>query len=97
MTYHKGQPFSTPDADHDPDADLNCAATFHSGWWFGPQRSVASKHVMPVCHTANLNGVYREAGTPFPYGKGIVWYDWNDSLRYSLNATEMKIRPISFH
>ncbi|KAK7468159.1 hypothetical protein BaRGS_00036623, partial [Batillaria attramentaria] len=30
-----GSPFSTYDADHDNDVNINCAERHHSGWWFG--------------------------------------------------------------
>ncbi|CAL1538336.1 unnamed protein product [Lymnaea stagnalis] len=52
-------PFSTPDADHDRDLNLNCAAEAGAGWWF------SQCDPNPECNPLGLHYVTgNEAVTP---------------------------------
>ena len=49
--------FSTPDADHDGDSDVDCAGLSNSGWWFRG----------PDCSECNLNGIMRTSDDPITF------------------------------
>ena len=49
--------FSTPDADHDGDSDVDCAGLGNSGWWFRG----------PDCSECNLNGIIRTSDDPITF------------------------------
>ena len=81
---HDDQAFTTKGADHDADADENCAETYHGAWWYG------------ICHVdSNLNGLYndgpQEGTNSF---RNIIWIPWK-GLHYTLKGSEMKIRPVN--
>ena len=77
---HYGHSFTTYDQDND-NYYLNCAVKFKGAWWYNN------------CLCSNLNGLYLR-GNHTSYGDGIEWLPWFDSFHYSLNFTEMKIRPM---
>ncbi|ELT94412.1 hypothetical protein CAPTEDRAFT_197507 [Capitella teleta] len=80
MARHNGQQFSTRGADNDIHLSINCADLYKGGWWYFN------------CHSANLNGLYLNG--PFVGdSRGVVWSSWKD-YRYSLQFTEMKMRPL---
>ncbi|XP_060555535.1 ryncolin-2-like [Ruditapes philippinarum] len=76
---HNKAAFSTLDRDNDPDND-HCAKKFKGAWWY-----------FAGCHYSNLNGFYYQ-GSDSPFGKGVIWYHWKQSFRYSLKFVEMKLR-----
>ena len=49
--------FSTPDADHDGESDLDCAGLSRSGWWFRG----------PDCSECNLNAVMKKTAKLMTY------------------------------
>ena len=55
MTYHNGQPFSTPDRDNDA-AGGNCATSYGGAWWY------------KNCVHSSLNGRY---GSGQVYWRGV--------------------------
>ena len=71
--------FSTKDGDNDLAGD-SCAQTKKCAWLY--------KH----CHYSNLNALYLR-GPDTTHGDGVNWYHWR-GFRYSLQKTEMKIRPL---
>ena len=73
-----GKRFSTYDQDNDVWSD-NCAVAFRGAWWYG------------ACHDSNLNGFYY-GGPHASFADGVEWYAWT-GYHYSLNITEMKIKP----
>ncbi|ELU15249.1 hypothetical protein CAPTEDRAFT_188250 [Capitella teleta] len=81
MAYHNGMQFSAKDQDHDAWSGANCANERKGGWWYNE------------CHKANLNGIYLN-GAYTGDKRGIDWYGWK-GVRYSIQFTEMKIRPIA--
>ncbi|ELU13343.1 hypothetical protein CAPTEDRAFT_91049, partial [Capitella teleta] len=83
MARHHGHQFSTRDADNDAHSTLNCADHYKGGWWYDD------------CHSANLNGLYLNGNYTAKYSKGINWYHWKLSWRYSFQFTEMKMRPFA--
>ena len=70
--------FSTKDRDNDL-AGYSCAQRFKGAWWY------------KSCHDSNLNGFYHR-GKHTSDGDGVNWYHWRGDY-YSLQKTEMKIRP----
>jgi ficolin len=79
MTYHNGRKFSTLDQDNDIYGS-SCATAYKGGWWYGK------------CHVANLNGLYLN-GAHSTYADGVEWHSWH-GYHYSIQFTEMKIRPL---
>ena len=77
---HNGFKFSTSDQDNDIYGG-NCAARFKGAWWYSK------------CHSSNLNGMYH-SGAHKTYADGVNWYAWK-GYYYSLQFTEMKMRPVS--
>ncbi|KAL9974203.1 hypothetical protein ACROYT_G011216 [Oculina patagonica] len=82
LSYHRDQPFTTQDQDNDRFGSGNCAMRYQGAWWYN------------TCHLSNLNGLYRH-GNPSPKGDGVMWLYWKGD-EYSLERTEMKIRPVDF-
>ena len=82
FSYHHGWPFTTPDEDNDFHPDVNCALKYHGGWWF------------KKCHRAFLNGPYIHGPNSY-HGEGVIWAGFKD-YRYSLESSQMKIRPRDF-
>ncbi|ELT87485.1 hypothetical protein CAPTEDRAFT_198861 [Capitella teleta] len=76
---HNGHTFSTIDQDNDAYFG-DCAAQYKGGWWYS------------ACHGASLNGPYLN-GPHTSYADGIEWNTWK-GYYYSLQFTEMKIRPL---
>ena len=79
MTPHVGAMFSTKDRDNDL-ARGSLAKHYQGGWWFKGGE---------YC---DLNGEYYRGGPISARAKGISWNQWKGYL-YSLEFTEMKIRP----
>ncbi|ELT98654.1 hypothetical protein CAPTEDRAFT_196548 [Capitella teleta] len=79
LSGHNGHWFSTVDQDNDV-YYASCAARFKGGWWYSK------------CHSSNLNGLYLN-GNHTSYADGIEWSAWK-GYYYSLQFTEMKIRPL---
>ena len=71
--------FSTKDRDNDLDSSRFCAQRFKGAWWY------------EGCHHSNLNGLYLR-GRHTSHGDGVNWLQWRGHY-YSLQKTEMKIRP----
>ena len=80
LAYHDGSQFTTKDQDND-NSPVNCAESFHGAWWYNR------------CYQTNLNGRYYDSG-PQSTQDGIAWFLWKTSLRYSMKATEMKLRRV---
>ena len=80
LTTHNGRQFTTKDRDND-NARYNCAQAYHGAWWFSS------------CKASNLNGLYYRSG-PQSGGNGLVWSRWKGTERYSMKATEMKLRRV---
>ena len=70
--------FSTKDRDND-DARGSCAQRYSGAWWYNK------------CHRSNLNGLYHR-GQHTSNGDHVNWYHWRGDF-YSLQKTEMKVRP----
>uniref|UniRef100_A0A8D0CDL1 Tenascin N n=1 Tax=Scleropages formosus TaxID=113540 RepID=A0A8D0CDL1_SCLFO len=66
--------------DSDNDISLNNCALTHQGAWWYKN-----------CHLANLNGKYGDKR----HSVGLNWEPWKGHL-VSLDATEMKIRPVGY-
>ncbi|CAH3178603.1 unnamed protein product, partial [Porites evermanni] len=79
-SFHRDQPFSTRDQDHDADPE-NCAVTYRGAWWYSN------------CHRSNLNGFYYN-GLHSSFADGVNWYTWK-GYKYSAKRAEMKIRPVN--
>ena len=71
--------FSTKDRDNDRKSGHSCAQERKGAWWH------------KTCGYSNLNGLYLR-GDHASYGDGVNWYHWREDY-YSLQKTEMKIRP----
>ena len=74
--------FSTKDRDNDLDAGL-CAQQRKGAWWY------------QKCTKSNLNGLYlrgKYSRNGNIAAQGVNWYSWRGH-EYSLQKTEMKIRP----
>ena len=71
--------FSTKGRDNDLDTGRFCARRFKGAWWY------------KRCHHSNLNGLYLR-GSHTSYADGVNWRHWRGH-DYSLQKTEMKIRP----
>ncbi|KAK7090762.1 ficolin-2-like [Littorina saxatilis] len=80
LWHQRGQQFSTKDRDHDK-SGLNCAQYFHGAWWY------------KGCHVSNLNGEYKTSSSA-PSKDGMNWDTFGGVNTYSMQFTEMKIRPI---
>ncbi|XP_055600113.1 microfibril-associated glycoprotein 4-like [Uranotaenia lowii] len=78
LTYHRGQKFSTFDADNDSDYYYNCAEDRSGAWWYYE------------CAVSNLNGKYLGKGVK-DNKKGMFWLYFHNSL-YSLKSSRMMIR-----
>ncbi|XP_072017888.1 ficolin-2-like [Amphiura filiformis] len=80
--FQNTQAFSTRDADNDVWIRGHCGRTCKGGWWY------------KACHEANLNGRYLYNGGRYDSGskEGMDYRSWKGS-KYSLAATEMKLRP----
>ena len=79
LWWHNGMKFSTNDRDNDVRAVSSCAQVFKGAWWYHD------------CHSSNLNGLYHR-GPHTSYADGVNWLGWRGN-NYSLQKTEMKIRP----
>ena len=67
--------------DRDNDGNPGSCAWFSKGaWWYDN------------CHDSNLNGLYIPGNIS---DEGMAWQYWKNN-RYSVKASEMKIRPIYF-
>ncbi|XP_072016894.1 uncharacterized protein [Amphiura filiformis] len=77
--FQNNQAFTTRDVDNDVSHN-NCAQVTKGGWWYRN------------CHLANLNGLYRNGSYSSGYANGMDYKSWK-GIRYSLTATEMKVRP----
>ncbi|XP_033103951.1 techylectin-5B-like [Anneissia japonica] len=84
LAKHKGMAFSTTDRDHDLAANLNCAKSYHGGWWFNS------------CKDSNLNGNYFKSGIVTKGRDDGVTWDFDNINRTSLIFSEMKVRPDIF-
>ena len=74
--------FSTKDRDNDLAAGA-CAQVRKGAWWY------------QKCTESNLNGLYLHGKHSSPknsFAIGVNWYSWRGHS-YSLQKTEMKIRP----
>ena len=71
--------FSTKDIDNDLLGNYSCAQKRIGAWWYRK------------CGDSNLNGLYLR-GNHNTYSDGVNWYGWRGP-HYSLQKTEMKIRP----
>ena len=78
LEYHNGMIFSTKDRDNDL-ASYSCAQLKKGAWWY------------KNCHYSNLNGLYLRGPTT-SFADSVIWYYWRGDY-YSLQKTEMKIRP----
>ena len=76
---HNGMKFSTKDRDNDIKSSRSCAQQYQGAWWYHK------------CHESNLNGLYLR-GTHTSTAVGVNWLHWRGH-NYSLQITEMKIRP----
>ncbi|ELU07168.1 hypothetical protein CAPTEDRAFT_143841, partial [Capitella teleta] len=81
MTYHNVMKFSTRDSDNDAHSTGDCAKSCKGGWWYRK------------CHHSNLNGLYLQVNGTFKGYNGIHWGGMK-SLSYSLEFSEMKMRPL---
>ncbi|XP_071492571.1 microfibril-associated glycoprotein 4-like [Diadema antillarum] len=72
MNLHNGRDFSTWDNDNDI-YRFNCAAIFHSGWWFNR------------CLYANLNGVYKSGEKTV---SEVIWSSWKGNSMHSHNGRD---------
>ena len=79
LAKHNGMKFSTKDRDNDLKHGGSCAQRFQGAWWYNR------------CHDSNLNGLYH-GGHHKSYADGVNWEHWHGD-HYSLQKTEMKIRP----
>ncbi|XP_058967248.2 techylectin-5B-like [Pocillopora verrucosa] len=79
------RPFTTSDHDNDHHRNCNCTTAFKGAWWYS------------ACHASNLNGLYLR-GNHSSYAYGVNWKGWKGwkGYHYSLERTEMKIRPVNF-
>jgi ficolin len=76
-----GMYFTTIDEDHDQCSYCNCAVNKHGAWWY------------KYCHCANLNGLYVPGPVSDSLGGSVAsWGSWRGPY-YSMNFTEMKLRP----
>ena len=67
--------------DRDNDGNPDSCAWFSKGaWWYDN------------CHDSNLNGLYIPGNISM---EGMAWQYWKNN-RYSVKASEMKIRPNDF-
>jgi ficolin len=75
-----GYNFSTYDEDNDIYPG-SCSASYggYGGWWFSN------------CFDCNLNGQYL-GGPHTSWANGVEWKTWT-GMQYSLQFSEMKIRP----
>ncbi|XP_072017764.1 uncharacterized protein [Amphiura filiformis] len=83
FTYHAGYKFTTRDADNDVHG-INCGVACKGGWWY------------KACCPANLNGLYLAGPYTADLNMGVTYMSWKGD-KYSLAATEMKVRPVPFH
>ena len=81
LAYHSGSQFSTADQDNDNYGLVNCAETHRGAWWYND------------CDLSSLNGHYYHSGLQ-SRTDGLVWYHWKQTTRYSMKATEMKLRRV---
>ncbi|XP_072016916.1 microfibril-associated glycoprotein 4-like [Amphiura filiformis] len=82
LTYHNSMAFTTRDVDNDVWNNGNCAKC-KGGWWY------------KNCHEANLNGLYINGSytnADYVNREGMEYLSWKGN-RYSLTATQMKVRP----
>ena len=78
LSDHVGSKFDTKDKKDDETDDNTCASLRHGGWWF------------KGCQLSNLNGQFERCDFE-SRAANILWWDW--TCKYSLNFTEMKIKP----
>ena len=86
-TYHKGQPFSTKDRDHDncpppsclPDSDSSCALHHQGAWWY------------KRCLEVNLNGRYKGSSN---HQTKMCWFNFSGGGCTPIKKSEMKIRRV---
>nr|KAG5697268.1 hypothetical protein BaRGS_031264 [Batillaria attramentaria] len=64
LSYHDGQQFSTPDADHDTSPG-SCAVSSHGAWWYRD------------CYRSNLNGEYKHNSSA-PGMDGLSWHSFSE-------------------
>jgi ficolin len=79
LLLHNGMKFSTLDQDNDIDG-TSCAELYKGAWWY------------KKCHVSNLNGLYLR-GQHASFADGVEWHSFR-GYNYSLQFTEMKIRPL---
>ena len=65
----------------DDDNGYTCPDRHKGGWWYDH------------CKYANLNGIYHKG--IYDGNDGVSWYHWK-GYQYSLERTEIKIRPRNF-
>ncbi|ELT96637.1 hypothetical protein CAPTEDRAFT_93993, partial [Capitella teleta] len=75
-----GGRFSTTDQDNDASRFSDCASSRKSGW----------RH--NTCIHSNLNGLYLKGACTGDW-RGVYWTHWR-GYYYSLQYTEMKMRPL---
>ena len=85
MSGHSGAKFSTKDQDNDSSSSSSCAMSYKGAWWY------------TACHSSNLNGLYAQTGAQnhTSYADHVNWQHWR-GYHYSIQFTEMKIRPHNF-
>ena len=82
LSNQNGMQFSTKDQDNDAWPN-SCAQVYNGAWWYA------------ACYDSSLNGGYLRGPHPTIEGTSVNWRAFR-GVRYSLKATQMKIRPAWF-